>query len=49
MRPILNTAAAFILLSSTAWAQLSEKLDRGLVAMRQADGGVYVGWRLACQ
>ncbi len=46
MRPILYAAAAFLLLSSTAWAQLSEKLDRGLVAMRQADGGVYVGWRL---
>jgi rhamnogalacturonan endolyase len=27
-------------------AQIAEKLDRGTVAMRTADGPVYIGWRL---
>ena len=27
-------------------ARTMEKLDRGLVAVRQGDGSVYAGWRL---
>ena len=46
MRHVLFIAAAFMLFSSAALAQVAEKLDRGLMAMRQADGSVYVGWRL---
>ena len=46
MRHVQFVAVALMLLSSAAWAQVAEKLDRGLVAMRQADGSLYVGWRL---
>ncbi|HUT89485.1 MAG TPA: hypothetical protein VMY37_08315 [Thermoguttaceae bacterium] len=46
MRHGLFVAAVLMLLSSAALAQVAEKLDRGLVAMRQADGSLYVGWRL---
>ena len=35
-----------MLSSSASWAQVAEKLDRGLVANRQANGAVYIGWRL---
>lgn len=38
------TAAVLILcISFTAWAE--EKLDRGVTALKTADGRVYVGWR----
>ena len=33
-------------LCAAAPAQVAEKLDRGLVALRTADGAMYVGWRL---
>ena len=33
-------------LALPAAAQLAEKPDRGVVALRMADGAVYVGWRL---
>ena len=46
MRRVSFIAAVFMLLSSAALAQVAEQLDRGLVAMRQADGSLYVGWRL---
>jgi rhamnogalacturonan endolyase len=46
MRHVSCVASALILFSSAALGQVGEKLDRGLVAMRQADGAVYVGWRL---
>jgi len=46
MRHVLFTAAALMLLGSAASAQVAEKLDRGFVAMRQANGSVYLGWRL---
>lgn len=29
-----------------AWGQMAEDLDRGVIALRQADGSVYIGWRL---
>jgi len=41
----VSCAAVLILLHSAAVAQPAEKLDRGLVALRQADGSLYVGWR----
>jgi rhamnogalacturonan endolyase len=34
------------LVLATAAGQAAEKLDRGVVALRNADGAVYVGWRL---
>jgi len=37
---------ALVLFASAASAQVAEQLDRGVVALRQADGAVYVGWRL---
>ena len=43
MRHLLFVAAALMLLSSAASAQVAEKLDRGLVAMRQADGSLLRG------
>ena len=46
MRQVFFFAAAFSLGSCTVWGQVAEKLDRGLVAVRQADGSCYVGWRL---
>jgi rhamnogalacturonan endolyase len=46
MRHVLFTAAAVMLLSSAAPAQVAEKLDRGLAALRRADGTIYLGWRL---
>ena len=46
MGRLLLTASAVMLLGSALPAQVAEKLDRGLVAVRQADGAVYVGWRL---
>ncbi|NUQ64582.1 MAG: silent information regulator protein Sir2 [Pirellulales bacterium] len=46
MRYVLSVAAALMLFPSAASAQMAEKLDRGLVAIRQAEGPVYLGWRL---
>ena len=46
MRHVLLVAAALMLVRSATLAQVAERLDRGVVAMRQADGTVYVGWRL---
>jgi len=46
MRYLLFVATAIMLLSPALLAQSAEKLDRGVVAMRQADGSLYVGWRL---
>ena len=46
MRQVLLVAAALVLCSGTVWGQVAEKLDRGVVVMRQADGSCYVGWRL---
>ncbi|MCY2986695.1 MAG: hypothetical protein NTY19_02385, partial [Planctomycetota bacterium] len=46
MRYVWLSAAAVLLFSTVALAQLGEKLDRGLVAMRQTDGSLYLGWRL---
>ncbi|MCH5373285.1 MAG: hypothetical protein JJ992_04875, partial [Planctomycetes bacterium] len=46
MRRVLLVAVSMLLSTSAVLAQVAEKLDRGLVAMRQADGSVYVGWRL---
>ena len=46
MRHFLCVAAILLLLSSAAWGQVAEKLDRGLVAVPRADGSHYVGWRL---
>jgi rhamnogalacturonan endolyase len=45
MRHVLYVAAALMLVCSAALAQVAEKLDRGAVAIRQADRAVYVGWR----
>ena len=42
----LATGALAVLLTLTAATAAAERLDRGLVAMRRADGSVYVGWRL---
>jgi len=38
--------AAAVLAAAPVFAQTGEKLDRGLVALRCADGSVYIGWRL---
>ncbi|HUT91844.1 MAG TPA: hypothetical protein VMY37_20285 [Thermoguttaceae bacterium] len=46
MRHVLFAVVAFMLFSSASLAQVAEKLDRGIVAVRQADGSMYVGWRL---
>ena len=46
MGRVLLVVAALLLSSSAVLAQVAEKLDRGLVALRQADGSCYVGWRL---
>lgn len=46
MRHVSFAIAALVLLNSAVSAQVAEKLDRGLVVMRQADGSHYVGWRL---
>jgi rhamnogalacturonan endolyase len=36
-----------VLLSAAgAWVNAEERLDRGVVALRQADGRIHVGWRL---
>jgi rhamnogalacturonan endolyase len=36
-----------LLVAETALGQRQmERLTRGVVAVRQADGGVYIGWRL---
>ena len=43
-RIMLIAMAALILATSSAPA--AEKIDRGVVALRNADGAVYVGWRL---
>lgn len=45
MRHVLFLVAV-LMLNSAVCAQPAEKLDRGLVALRQADGSLYVGWRL---
>lgn len=45
MRHVLFLVAV-LMLNSVVCAQSAEKLDRGLVALRQADGSLYVGWRL---
>ena len=45
MRNVMSVAVV-LLLHSAVVAQVAEKLDRGLVALPQADGGVYIGWRL---
>jgi len=46
MRKFAIVAAALIAAVSAGYCQTSEKTDRGLVALRNADGSVYVGWRL---
>jgi rhamnogalacturonan endolyase len=38
--------AVLLMLVTPASAQTGEKLDRGLVALLNADGSAYVGWRL---
>ena len=47
MRNLRVALAVAMLLgpASMLAAQTGERLDRGLVAVRQADGAVYVGWR----
>lgn len=45
MRRSLILVAVLLAVASIASAQLAEKLDRGVVAVRTAEG-VYVGWRL---
>jgi rhamnogalacturonan endolyase len=44
LRTCLLVAA--ILVAAPVLAQTHETLDRGVVALRNADGSVYVGWRL---
>jgi rhamnogalacturonan endolyase len=44
LRTCLLVAA--ILVAAPVQAQTNETLDRGVVALRNADGSVYVGWRL---
>jgi rhamnogalacturonan endolyase len=39
-------AVALSAISFACPAQTGERIDRGLVALRNADGSVYVGWRL---
>ena len=46
MRRLIVFATVLLSVRCTAWAQLTENLDRGLVVMRQAEGVCYVGWRL---
>jgi rhamnogalacturonan endolyase len=46
MRHVFPVAAVLWLFHSAAEAQVAEKLDRGLVALSQADGALYLGWRL---
>ena len=46
MHRLLLVVVVVTLLSSAVGAQLDEKLDRGLIGMRLADGSRYVGWRL---
>ena len=51
---VLTVTLLFSLLCSTAWSQPrydfsklnTEKIDRGVVAVRQADGSVFVSWRI---
>jgi len=46
MRHVSFAIMLLVLVHSAVSAQVAEKLDRGLVVMRQADGSLYVGWRL---
>ena len=46
MRRLIVFATVLLSVRCTAWAQVTENLDRGLVVMRQAEGVCYVGWRL---
>ncbi len=46
MRRMLHICAALTLFTVAGAGLASEKLDRGLVALTQADGSVYLGWRL---
>ena len=42
----VSATVLFLLVTAPLVAQTGERLDRGVVAMRRADGSVYVGWRL---
>jgi len=42
----VSAVVLLLLVGAPLAGQTGEHLDRGLVAMRQADGAVYVGWRL---
>ena len=46
MRCLPFCGVALVWFASVASAQVAEKLDRGVVALRRADGAVYIGWRL---
>jgi len=44
---MVTVSGGWVLVAAAcAFGQTGEKLDRGVVAMRRADGSVYVGWRL---
>ena len=43
---VLVVSVAFLFVGETGAQRQMEDLDRGLVAMRQGDSAVYVGWRM---
>ncbi|HOW69855.1 MAG TPA: silent information regulator protein Sir2 [Phycisphaerae bacterium] len=45
-RSLLVGVLGVLLSTAGAGGQLAEKLDRGVVALRNPDGSIYIGWRL---